>query len=75
MTAILERAAARGELESARPPGLLARILPSLLFTRLLVLDAPVDDRYLTRVVDDVLLPLVGAARPPRREVSASRHR
>ena len=66
MTAILERAAQRGEAGGGPPVALFAQVLPSLLFTRLVVLDAPVDDRFLTMVVDEVLVPLLGAARRPR---------
>ena len=54
---ILDRAARRGEVSSDRPISTLALVLPSLLFTRLLVFDDPLDHAFLTRLVDDVLVP------------------
>lgn len=54
---LLQRAIRRGELSGDRPVALLAMLLPSVLFTRLLVLDAPLDDEFLARLVDQVLVP------------------
>lgn len=54
---LLQRAVKRGELREDRPAALLAMLLPAVLFTRLLVLDAPLDDQFLTRLVDQVLVP------------------
>lgn len=54
---LLQRAIRRGELSGDRPVALLTMLLPSVLFTRLLVLDAPLDDEFLTRLVDQVLVP------------------
>jgi AcrR family transcriptional regulator len=60
VASILERAGRRGERASARPAGILAMVLPSVLFTRMLVLDAPLDDAFLARLVDEVLVPAFG---------------
>ena len=57
VAAILRRAARRGERASTRPAATVAMVLPSVLFTRMLVLDAPLDDAFLARVVDEVLVP------------------
>lgn len=54
---LLQRAARRGELSGDRQVTLLALVLPSVLFTRLLVLDVPLDEEFLTRLVDQVLVP------------------
>ena len=56
VAAILKRAARRGE-RASRPAATVAMVLPSVLFTRMLVLDAPLDDAFLARVVDEVLVP------------------
>jgi AcrR family transcriptional regulator len=57
VASILERAAARGERAAVRPAATLAMVLPSVLFTRMLVLDASLDDAFLRRLVDEVLVP------------------
>lgn len=59
VASILQRAATRGELGADRPVNVLALVLPSVLFTRLLVLDEPLDDAFLTRLVDQVLVPVL----------------
>ena len=58
MAAILERAARRGERVSDRSAAEAAMVLPSVLFTRMLVLGAPLDDAFLARLVDEVLVPV-----------------
>lgn len=57
VTSILERAARRGERAVRRPEATVAMVLPSVLFTRMLVLDAPLDDAFLARLVDEVIVP------------------
>ncbi|MFC0106941.1 TetR/AcrR family transcriptional regulator [Kibdelosporangium aridum] len=57
MTVAIGRAKARGEL--AGPVADIVTTVPmSLLFARILLLDEPLDDAYLTRMVDQVVMPL-----------------
>ncbi len=65
MTALLERAVRRGERQSAAVPGLVLHVMPAVLLMQLLVLGEPAHERFLTHLVDDVLLPLVASAPRP----------
>ena len=61
---LLDRAVARGEL----PPGaavspLFADVAPSLIHTRVLLSVEPVDDAFVTELVDRILIPIVTASR------------
>ena len=60
---VLERAAARGELV-ADVPTLFADIAPSLIHTRALISLEPVDDAFVTELVDRILLPVVSPTSP-----------
>ncbi len=62
-TAIVERAAARGEIVADRLPSLARQVLPSVLFTRSFVAGAPVSEAFVTELVDDVLVPLFQSPR------------
>jgi AcrR family transcriptional regulator len=57
---IVERAVARGEL-AAEPPTspLFSDVAPSLIHTRVLLSLEPVDDAFVTELVDRILLPIV----------------
>lgn len=62
--AIIERAVARGEIV-ARPDTVLALIVkvgPSVLAVRYITSDGPVDTALTTRLVDEVLLPILTAS-------------
>jgi AcrR family transcriptional regulator len=61
MSTILDRAVARGEMNRpvAQRSGLILHVLPAVLFVRLFVLGDVVDEPFLTRVVDEVVLPLL----------------
>jgi AcrR family transcriptional regulator len=67
--AVIERAILRGELSPGTDPSLLAEVLLAPIYYRIILLNQPVSDRYIERVVDQVLagaqmqLPL----RSPRR--------
>lgn len=65
MDAILRRAARRGELARRQVPETVRQILPSMLFTRLLVGGASTPASALASIVDDVLIPLLTAPRAP----------
>jgi AcrR family transcriptional regulator len=62
MTTAIERAVRRGEL--TRPVDDIVTIVPmSLLFARIVLLDAPIDEDFLVRMVDLVVVPLFDAYR------------
>lgn len=56
---VVDRAVARGELESATGADTLHEVVPALMYNRLLVVGEPFDDVFITRVVDDIALPLL----------------
>ena len=55
----IDRAVARGELPAAINRALLAELSSAMLFSRAFVTGEPLDDTFLTGLVDDVLLPLL----------------
>ena len=58
---LLERAAARGEIVLPVTP-LFADIAGSVIFTRCLIADEPLDEPFLLELVDHVLLPILNVA-------------
>jgi AcrR family transcriptional regulator len=58
---ILRRAQQRGEVSEAADIHFLVDVAPAMLICRHLLTPEPVDERYLTRLVDDVWLPLLTA--------------
>lgn len=73
MREILERAAVRGEITQTDFSPLLFHLVPGVLFTRLFVLDEPMDGTLVTQFVDEVLLPLVAGTLPGRRPRAGKR--
>jgi AcrR family transcriptional regulator len=66
---LVARAVARGELPPDADPDVWHEVAPALMFFRIVVADAPVDDAFLTHVADDVLVPLLvrsGHAKVPQ---------
>jgi AcrR family transcriptional regulator len=62
VTRLLDRAVARGELPAARfDPGPVLEVCEALVWHRLLLTDAPLDEAFVTRTVDAVVLPLLRA--------------
>lgn len=57
--AVVERAAARGELPAGADPGLVAEISSAVLLSRLLLTGGDLDDPFLRTLVDDALLPML----------------
>jgi AcrR family transcriptional regulator len=57
--AVLTRAVARGDLPATADHTLLAEISSAALFSRLLITGEPLDDQFLRKLVDAVLLPLL----------------
>jgi len=56
---VVARAVQRGELADDSGADLLFEVVPALMYNRLLIVGEPYDDAFLTRVVDDVALPLL----------------
>jgi AcrR family transcriptional regulator len=57
---LVDRAFARGEISDTRGADTFAEVLPAVMFNRLLVSGEPFDEAFLTHVVDDIALPLLG---------------
>ncbi len=62
MREILERAAARGEIRPAAITHEVIGLAPALVDHHFLMHGAPIPDEVLTKIVDNVLLPLLTAA-------------
>src|SRR4051812_34816753 len=58
-TGVLERAAARGELEQRSVSPLFADVAGSIVFTRVTITGEPVDHAFAEELVDHVLLPIL----------------
>jgi AcrR family transcriptional regulator len=56
---MLDRAIARGELPADTDPEIFPEIAPAVLFTRIFIQGRPADEAYLTRLTDDILIPLM----------------
>lgn len=61
---LLERGRARGELKGEVTP-LFADIPGSIIFTRSLIRGEPIDDAFVTELVDRVLLPILTTSKEP----------
>jgi AcrR family transcriptional regulator len=57
---LADRAIARGEIISTAGADTFAEVLPAVMFNRLLVVGEPFDEAFITHVVDDIALPLLG---------------
>ncbi len=57
---LADRAVARGELQTSAGADTFVEVLPAIMFNRLLIANEPFDDAFITHVVDDVALPLLG---------------
>lgn len=64
MHALLEQAAARGEIASGRDLGTLALAGPAMTVYRVMIMNKPLDLAFYTAVVDEVLLPMA-TGKPP----------
>lgn len=62
----LRRAAARGDIAAVPDHDLIAEVASALLFSRLFVTGEPLDDAFLDRLADAVILPLVLTAAADR---------
>lgn len=58
---VVERAVERGELSSLDSAGLLMEICSSMLFARFVIGHDPVDDAFVTHLVDKVLIPVLNS--------------
>jgi len=68
MTIILDRAAARGEIPRAKFSPRIVKLPADLVRHQMMVTDAPVSERELIEIVDEIFLPLV--KRPPPERVT-----
>ena len=66
MRGILERAVARREIAAVNRSALIFHLVPGVLFTRLFVLDQPMERALAAQIVDEVLLPLLANDGPQR---------
>jgi AcrR family transcriptional regulator len=57
---LADRALARGELTSTAGADTFVEVLPAIMFNRLLISGEPFDDAFITHVVDDIAMPLLG---------------
>jgi AcrR family transcriptional regulator len=60
---LVDRAISRGELTSAAGADTFVEVLPAIMYNRLLLSGEPFDEAFLTHVVDDIALPLLGHPR------------
>lgn len=60
---LFERAQARGEIGPGVDIELLASLMPSMCSFRVMVLGQPVDEQFVTAVIDRVLIPAAGSGR------------
>jgi AcrR family transcriptional regulator len=58
---ICSRALARGELRAGYNPDLVDEIVPAQMFMRAFALGEPLDAAFVDHLVDDIILPLLGA--------------
>lgn len=58
---VVERAVERGELSSPDSAGLLMEVCSSMLFAQFTIGREPVDDAFVTGLVDKVLIPVVNS--------------
>ena len=56
---VVDRAVSRGELDSPSGADTLHEVVPALMYNRLLVVGEPFDEAFITRVVDEIALPLL----------------
>lgn len=65
---IIKRAVARGEIPAETNPAVLHEVVHSMVLTHKLWADAPLDDTFVVRVVDDVLMPILRSGRDSAKE-------
>jgi AcrR family transcriptional regulator len=71
--AVLQRAADRGEIPPDAVTPLVAETAPALVLMRVIGEGPPVTAAYIDQILDDVMMPLLGVARAPRRKKAARR--
>lgn len=60
---IVHRAVRRGEVDVVPTRDLIGAVFPAMVFQRIAVVGRPMDTAYVERLIDQVLLPLLGVAR------------
>lgn len=56
---MIDRAVARGELPADTDPVVFPEVAPAVMFMRMFIHGAPVDDAFLEHLTDDILIPLM----------------
>ncbi|HTR71152.1 MAG TPA: TetR/AcrR family transcriptional regulator [Mycobacteriales bacterium] len=57
---LVDRAIARGELDSTRGVTAFVEVVPAVMYHRLLIAGEPFDEQFISHVADDIALPLLG---------------
>jgi AcrR family transcriptional regulator len=60
LTELIDRARGRREIGAGADPAVIAEVLPGAVIMHMVVLGLPGDEAFIRRLVDDVLLPLIG---------------
>jgi AcrR family transcriptional regulator len=63
---VVDRAIERGELTSTKGVDAFVEVVPALMYNRILVTGEPIDEAFITQVVDDIALPLLDRDRGDR---------
>lgn len=63
MRAVFDQAVARGEIPPDRDLDMLTRVGPAMVFHRVMIMIEPVDEAFITHLIDEVILPLALAPR------------
>lgn len=63
MRGVFEQAVDRGEIPPDRDLDMLARVGPAMVFHRVMIMTEPVDETFIARLIDEVILPLALAPR------------
>jgi hypothetical protein len=72
---VFERARKRGEIEAGVDIQLLFDVLPGMVLHRRLIMGGSVDDDFIARIIDGVLLPAAHRTEPVSRRSTTSRER
>ncbi|MFE3541656.1 TetR-like C-terminal domain-containing protein [Nocardia sp. NPDC059177] len=60
---VVERARARGEIAEGADLGLIAHVIPAMIFHRIMILGEPTDGAFFERLIDSLSLPLLTGER------------
>lgn len=72
LAGVLDRASKRGEIDAEVDIQLLADVLPGMVLHRRLIMGGSVDDDFIARIIDGVLLPAAHRTHPVSRRLTTS---